>query len=108
VASQAAIDSVKVQLPDLTASFGITDEIISAQIDAVGQTKTILFGLRAMAAKVAAIEDVEESGSSRRIQFHERLMAMIADWQTRADAEDAATGLLPPKMPGKTHTVVRV
>lgn len=110
MASQAAIDSVKLQLPaeSLDTSIGITDSVISAQVDSNGETKTILFCLRATAAKIASIEDVSESGSNRTNRFHERLMAMIADWQSRADAEDAAAGNLPVKQNAKVHTAVRV
>lgn len=108
MATQAAIDSVKVQLPQGSEGYGITDEILDAQIDAVGQTKTILFALRAVAAKVAHIEDVSENGSSRTVQFHTRLMSMIEDWQKRADAEDAVLGNLPPKQHAKQYTTVRV
>jgi hypothetical protein len=108
MATQAEIDAVKIQLPDEATDFGLTDTIIGSEIDSAGQTKAILFGLRAIAAKIASIEDVSESGSSRTVQFHNRVMAMIADWQARADAEDAATGKLPPKLNAKIHTGVRV
>jgi hypothetical protein len=108
VADQATIDSVKLQLPEEASEFGITDDIISAQVDATNQTKAILFCLRAIAAKVAGIEDVSESGSSRTLQFHSRLMAMITDWQARADAEDQQAGTLPAKQRGVSHTAVRV
>lgn len=108
MASQAAIDSVKIQLPESPETYGITDQIIGAQIDATTQTKAILFSLRAIAAKVAQIEDVNESGSSRTLQFHQRLMLMIEDWQKRADAEDAVAGTLPPKQNAKLHTSMRV
>lgn len=108
MASQAAIDSVKLQLPDVFGEYGITDQIISAQLDATTQTKAILFLLRALAAKVSPVEDVTESGSSRTTQIHARLMLMIADWQARADAEDTALGNLPPKMHARIYTSVRV
>lgn len=108
MATQAEIDAVKIQLPDEAADLGLTDAIIGTQFDSVGQTKTILYGLRAIAAKIASIEDVSESGSSRTVQFHNRVMSMITDWQARADAEDAAAGNLPPKMHAKLHTGVRV
>jgi hypothetical protein len=109
MATQAAIDAVKLQLPDLAeTSLSIDDDVISGQIDSVGQTKSILFFLRAIAAKVAPIEDVTESGSSRTMQFHTRLMAMITDWQARADAEDAAAGNLPVKQHAHLRTAHRV
>jgi hypothetical protein len=107
MASAADIASVKIQLPEEAVTYGVTDEIISTQIDSVGVTKAILFGLRGIAAKVASIEDISESGSSRTVQFHNRLMAMITDWQSRADAEDASAGTLR-RQPGASHRAVRV
>lgn len=107
MASQAAIDSVRLALPDQASEVNLTDDIIGAQIDADGQTKAILFCLRAIAAKIAAIEDVSESGSTRTSRFHERLMAMIADWQSRADAEDAQAGKLPVKLNATIRTAKR-
>ena len=108
MATQAQIDAVRIQLPDESVDLGLTYTIIGSEIDSVGQTKAILFGLRAIAAKIASVEDISESGSSRTVQFHNRIMAMIADWQARSDAEDAATGNLPPKLNAKVYTGVRV
>lgn len=108
MADQAAIDAVKVLLPANPADYSLTDTIIGAQLDAGTQTKTVLFGLRAIAAKIASIEDVSESGSSRTHRFHERLMAMIADYQARADAEDKESGVLPAREHGASHRAVRV
>lgn len=109
MADQAAIDAVKLQLPDEAIALGITDQVISGQLDSgTTQTKTILFCLRGLAAKIASVEDVQESGSSRTTRFHDRIMSMITDWQSRSDAEDAQLGNLPPKMPAKIHTAVRV
>ena len=108
MADQAAIDSVKIQLPSEAAQFGITDTIIGSQLDSSTQTKTILFFLRAIAAKVASLESISESGSSRTTMFHQNLMAMITDWQSRSDAEDAQKDALLPKRPGASHTSVRV
>lgn len=109
MAEQSAIDSVKLQLPTEATALGITDAIIGAQLDAgVTQTKTILFALRAVAAKSAALEDVSESGSSRTNRLNERVMELIRDWQARADAEDAASGNLPVKQNARVHTSVRV
>jgi len=108
MASDTAIASVKVLLPDSTDTYGLTDAIIGAQLDSVGQTKTVLFSLRAIAAKIASIEDVSESGSSRTHRFHDRLMQMITDWQARADAEDKATGDLPTREHGGSWKATRV
>ena len=107
MATTAQIATVKLVLPDEAVSLGVTDDIISSQIDAVGVTKTVLFSLRAIAAKIASVEDITESGSSRTQKFHDRLMLMITDWQARADAEDMQTGTLPPKMHAKLHTATR-
>lgn len=108
MASDVQIASVKVLLPDGATSYGLTDEIIGSQIDSVGQTKAVLFSLRAIAAKVASIEDISESGSSRTHKFHERLMAMITDYQARADAEDKAEGDLPSREHGGSWKAIRV
>lgn len=108
MADQAAIDSVKIQLPSEAAQYGITDAIIGSQLDSTTQTKTIVFFLRAIASKVASLEDITESGSSRSTNFHNNLMAQIADWQARSDAEDAANGQTIPKAPGFSRTLNRV
>ena len=107
MADQAAIDSVKLQLPDGLDTYGITDTIISTQIDSTTQTKTILFCLKAISAKIASIEDVSESGSSRTSRFHDRVMAMITNWQHLSDLEDEQLGNLPPKPNAKVYTIVR-
>ncbi|AAN02077.1 gp23 [Mycobacterium phage Barnyard] len=92
MADQSAIDAVKLQLADEANDLGITDIAIGAWLDSgLSQTKTILAGWRAIAAKSAATEDVSESGSSRTVRLHERAVEMIRDWQARSDAEDKAT-----------------
>jgi hypothetical protein len=108
MADPAAIAAVKLLLPADPETYDLTDDILGAQLDATTQTKTVLFGLRAIAAKIASIEDVSESGSSRTHRFHDRLMAMIADYQARADAEDKDAGLLPAREHGASHRAVRV
>lgn len=108
MASQAEISAVKVQLPDDPATYGITDDVINSQLSITTQTKTILFCLRGIAAKVAPVESISESGSSRTMNFHNNLMQQIADWQKRADAEDRQDGTLPPKGHGFSRTAVRV
>lgn len=109
MADQSAIDAVKIQLPDEAADFGVTDTVIGGLLDSgTTQTKTILFALRAVAAKSAGIEDVSENGSSRTARLNERVMELIRDWQARADAEDAQAGTLPVRANAKLHTAVRV
>ena len=108
MASQAAIDAVRIQLPEESKTLGITDALISSQLDSSSQTKTILFFLRAIAAKVASLESISESGSSRTTMFHQNLMAMITDWQSRSDAEDTRQGVSAPKLPGASRTSIRV
>ena len=108
MASQAEIDAVKIQLPSEATALGITDALISSQLDSSTQTKTILFFLRAIASKVASIESISESGSSRSNNFHSNLMTMITDWQARSDAEDALLGNLPPKSPTTIRSINRV
>ena len=109
MATQAAIDSVKIQLADEASTLGITDILIGNWLDSgLTQTKAILYGWRSIAAKTVGTEDVSESGSSRTIRLHERAAALIIDWQARADAEDQQTGTLPAKAAGKFYTAVRV
>lgn len=89
MADQLMIDAVKLQLADEATDLGFTDELIGTLLDGgTSQTKTILAGWRAIAAKSAATEDVSESGSSRTVRLHERAIEMIRDWQARADVED--------------------
>ncbi len=109
MADQAAIDSVKIQLADEADSLGIDDVVIESWLDSgLSQTKAILAGWRAIAAKTVGTEDVSESGSSRTIRLHERAVELIRDWQARADAEDQLTGTLPVKAVGASRTAVRV
>ena len=52
MATQAAIDSVKIQLADEAADLGITDVTVGDWLDSgLTQTKAILYGWRAIAAK---------------------------------------------------------
>jgi len=109
MATQAAIDAVKIHLPDEAAALGIDDSIVSSWLDSgLSQTKTILSAWRVVAAKTIGVEDVSESGSSRTNRLHERAVEMIRDWQSRADAEDTLAGDLPPKGHAKLYTSVRV
>lgn len=109
MADQATIDSVKLHLADEALDLGITDEVIGSWIDSgLSQTKTILAGWRAIAAKTVGIEDVSESGSSRTIRLHDRAVALITDWQARADAEDQQSGTLPAKQHSRLYTGIRV
>ena len=63
MADQAAIDSVKIQLADEADSLGIDDVVIESWLDSgLSQTKAILAGWRAIAAKTVGTEDVSESG----------------------------------------------
>ncbi|AZS12561.1 hypothetical protein HWB99_gp025 [Mycobacterium phage DrLupo] len=110
MAEQSAIDAVKLQLADEANDLGITDVVIGGWLDSgLTETKTILAGWRAIAAKSAATEDVSESGSSRTIRLHERAIEMIRDWQSRADAEDKAT-MTDPLGRGRfaSHRITRV
>lgn len=109
MADQAAIDSVKIQLADEADDLGIDDIVISSWLDAgLTQTKAILAGWRAIAAKTVGTEDVSESGSSRTIRLHERAVELVRDWQARADAEDQQSGTLPAKARGSSLTLKRV
>ena len=109
MADQTTIDSVTIQLATEAADLGIDDSLIGVWLDSgLSPTKAILAGWRAIAAKTVGTEDVSEAGSSRTIRLHERAMALVIDWQARADAEDVAAGALPKKLPGRSHTAVRV
>lgn len=109
MADQATIDSVKIQLADEAEDLGITDVLIESWLDSgLSQTKSILAGWRAIAAKTVGTEDVNESGSSRTIRLHERAVELVRDWQARADAEDQLAGSLPVKARGASRTAVRV
>lgn len=109
MADQAAIDSVKIQLADEAETLGIDEIVIESWLDSgLTQTKAILAGWRAIAAKTVGTEDVSESGSSRTIRLHERAVELIRDWQARADAEDQLSGTLPAKQHGSSLTAKRV
>ncbi len=109
MAEQAAIDSVKIHLADEAVDLGITDTIIGGWLDSgLTQTKSILSGWRAIAAKTVGTEDVSESGSSRTIRLHERALELVRDWQARADAEDQQSGTLPAKQFARQYTITRV
>ena len=109
MADQAAIDSVKIQLADEAEELGIDDIVIESWLDSgMTQTKSILAGWRAIAAKTVGTEDVSESGSSRTIKLHERAVELVRDWQARSDAEDQQAGTLPAKQRGASLTVTRV
>lgn len=109
MATQAAIDSVKIQLADEADDLGIDDIVVESWLDSgLTQTKAILAGWRAIAAKTVGTEDVSESGSSRTIRLHERAVELVRDWQARADAEDQLSGTLPAKAHGASRTSSRV
>jgi len=109
VADSAAISSVKLQLADEAEDLGIDDTIIETWLDSgLSQTKAILAGWRAIAAKTVSTEDVSESGSSRTIRLHERAVELVRDWQARADAEDAASGTGIAKPHAASRTATRV
>lgn len=109
MATQAAIDSVKIQLADEAEELGIDEIVIESWLDSgLSETKSILAGWRAIAAKTVGTEDVSESGSSRTIRLHERAVEMVRDWQARSDAEDQQTGTLPAKQRGASRTFIRV
>ena len=109
MATQAAIDSVKIQLADEAEDLGVDEIVIEGWLDSgLSQTKAILAGWRAIAAKTVGTEDVSESGSSRTIKLHERAVELVRDWQARADAEDQQSGTLPVKPNGASRTFQRV
>ena len=108
MATSAQIDAVKLQLPDEAEAFGVTDQVINDYIDAGNsQTKTILFTLRAIAAKAASLEDISESGSSRTQRLHERVLELIRDWTIVEGKEELASATVG-KEGARIYTAVRV
>jgi len=91
MADQAAITAVRLQLPDEADDFGLTAEVVGSLLDGgLTQTKAILAGWRAIAAKASTIEDVNESGSSRTSRLPDLAQTQVTYWQSMADKEDKA------------------
>jgi hypothetical protein len=108
VASSSNIAAVQLQIPDEAVSLGFDDNAISVLLDSgLTQSKTILAVLRGISAKVSSYEDVSESGSSRSVQFFERVRQLIDVWQSVVDKEDVVAGTSA-KAGARIHTSVRV
>lgn len=91
MADATAIAAVRLQLPDEADDFGLTTEVVGSLLDGgLTQTKTILAAWRAIAAKAATIEDVNESGSSRTSRLPDLAQQALTYWQGQADKEDKA------------------
>ena len=109
MADSPAVTTIKLQLPDEAADFGIDSAAIEAFLATpLSQTKTMLACWRVIAAKAATITDVSESGSSRTMPIFDRAKLMIDFWQGRSDVEDQQSEVLPPRPHGASHTSVRV
>jgi hypothetical protein len=108
MADQAAVTRVLLQLPDESPTMGFGADTVAALLDApTTETKVILAGWRAVAAKAAAMGDVNESSSSRTNPLFDRAAQMIPIWQARADSEDMAAGTNV-RQRGASRTAVRV
>lgn len=110
MATQAAIDDVKNQLPDEIITLGITDNMISAVIDSSSShIKTMLAVWQMIAGKVTTVVDVSESGSSRQNSvIFDRAKQMIDFWQSRSEVEDQKNNVLPIRAHGASLRAVRV
>lgn len=93
MASATEIAAVQLQIPDEAVDLGFDNAAIGVLLDSgLSVSKTILAVLRGISAKVSSYEDVSESGSSRSIQFFERVRQLIDVWQAVADREDVVAG----------------
>lgn len=108
MADDVAIQRVLLQLPEVASDLGFDTSIIGSLLDGnTTETKVILAGWRAVAAKAATMGDVSESSSSRTNPLFDRAQLMIPIWQARADQEDLASGTNV-RQRGASHTAVRV
>lgn len=108
MASQTAIAAVQLQIPDEAEELGFDDDAIGVLLDSgLTQSKTILAVLRGISAKISSYEDISESGSSRTVQFFERVKQLIDLWQITVDKEDTASGVVI-KAGAKIYTAKRV
>jgi hypothetical protein len=108
VATSSSIAAVQLQIPDEAVDLGFDSSAIGVLLDSgLTQSKTILAVLRGISAKVSSYEDVSESGSSRSVQFFERVRQLIDVWQSVVDKEDIVAGTSA-KAGAVIHTSVRV
>ncbi len=108
MADDATIQRVLIQLPEVAGDLGFTNVVIGTLLDAnTSETKVILAGWKAVAAKAATMGDVSESSSSRTNPLFDRAAQMIAIWQKRSDDEDISAGTNV-RQRGASHTAVRV
>jgi hypothetical protein len=108
VAEDVAIQRVLLQLPEVSVELGFDTTVIGLLLDApTTETKVILAGWKAVAAKAATMGDVSESSSSRTNPLFDRAQLMIPIWQKRADDEDLASGTNV-RQRGASRTAVRV
>lgn len=111
MAEQAAIDAVKVQLPEeeILTSFGLDDATIGVLLDSgITQSQVVLASWQSIAAKTATYTDVNESGSSRNLSaLNANARQMVTMWQTQVDKElNASGGELIRRF--NSHTAVRI
>lgn len=108
MAAQAAIDAVKLQVPDEAEELGFDSTAIGVLLDSgLSQSRTILAVLRGISAKASSFEDVSESGSSRTSRFFDNIKQLIDVWQAAVDKEDLESGVKA-KESARIYTSVRV
>lgn len=108
MADAAVISRVLLQLPDESPEMGFDSVIVSTLLDGgTTETKVILAGWKAIAAKAATMGDVTESSSSRTNPLFDRANLMIPIYQAAADKEDLAAGTNV-RQRGASHTAKRV
>lgn len=108
MANSSTIAAVQLQIPDEAVDLGFDNTAIGVLLDSgLTASKTILAVLRGISAKVSSYEDVSESGSSRSVQFFERVRQLIDVWQSVVDKEDVVAGTQA-KAGARLHTSVRV
>lgn len=108
MADATLINRVLIQLPEVAEDLGFTQIIIGTLLDnGTSETKVILAGWQAVAAKAATMGDVSESSSSRSNPLFDRASLMIPIWQKRSDDEDMLAGTNV-RQRGASHTAVRV
>jgi len=108
MASDAAIQAVKLQVPDEAEELGFDDAAIGNLLDSgLSQSRTVLAVLRGISAKASSFEDISESGSSRTSRFFDNIKQLIDVWAQTVKDEDLAAGTVA-KESARIYTSVRV
>jgi hypothetical protein len=108
MASDTAINAVKLQLPDEAEELGYDSTAIGNLLDSgLSQSRTILAVLRGISAKASSFEDISESGSSRTSRFFDNIKQLIDVWTQAVKDEDLAGGVVA-KESARIYTANRV